>query len=122
VGSRGRSGPFAPHDRWPWLALLDRDVAARTDAVDLGRPADAALRGLSRLADHSVLWAGVGAGLAAGGPQGRRAAVRGAATLLAASAVANLVAKPLLGGERPADSGLDVLRRLVDPPTSGSFP
>ncbi|GMA23875.1 hypothetical protein GCM10025864_16340 [Luteimicrobium album] len=122
LSSRGRQGPFAPHERWPALARLDREVAVRTDTLDLGRAADKALRGLSRLADHSVLWAGVGAGLAATGPTGRRAAVRGAATLAAASAVANLVAKPLLGGERPAASGLDVLRHLTDPPTSGSFP
>lgn len=122
IEGRGRHGPLAPHDRWPALARFDREVAARTDALNLGRPADATLRGLSRLADHSVLWVGVGAGLAATGPVGRRAALRGATTLLAASAVANLVAKPLFGGERPTTSGLDVLRRLADSPTSGSFP
>ena len=122
IGARGRHGPFAPHDRWPALARLDRAVAVRTDSLHLGRAADASLRGLSRLADHSVLWAGTATGLACCGSRGRRAAVRGAATLVAASAVANLVAKPLLGGERPASSGLDVLRRLTDSPTSGSFP
>jgi len=122
IGARGRRGPFAPHERWPSLARLDRELAVRTDTLRLGRTADAALRDLSKLADHSVLWVGVGAVLAATGPTGRRAALRGTATLVAASAVANLVAKPLLGGERPAASGLDVLRRLTDPPTSGSFP
>ncbi|MGC5165224.1 bifunctional phosphatase PAP2/diacylglycerol kinase family protein [Luteimicrobium sp. DT211] len=122
IATRGRRGPLAPHDRWPGLARLDREVAARTDAVDLGPAADAALRRLSGLANRSVLWAVAGAALAVTGPTGRRAAVRGAATLLAASAVANLVAKPLLGGERPAASGLDALRRLTGQPTSGSFP
>lgn len=119
---RGRTARLALHRRWPAVRRLDRAVAARTDALRLGTAADAALRGLSRAADHSALWGATAGGLALAGSRGRRSAARGIVTLAAASAVANLVAKPLLGGERPAASGLDALRHLSDPPTSGSFP
>lgn len=85
---------------------------------------DAAMRRLTRAADHSKLWLGVAAGLAVlGGPDGRRAAVRGAASLGLASAFANLVAKPLTTRRRPEREELEVLaRRHVPMPRSSSFP
>lgn len=119
---RGRTAPWSLHRLSPAVRRLDAAVSARTDALRLGGGADTALRGLSRAADHSVLWAGAATTLAATGARGRRAAVRGVVTLLGASAVSNLVAKPLLGGARPASSGRDTLRRLSSPPSSGSFP
>ncbi len=79
---------------------------------------------LSRAADMSKLWIGT-AGLlaAAGGPRGRRAAVSGLGSTLAASAVVNLGLKPL-GRRRRPDRALHrvPLARQVDMPTSTSFP
>ena len=75
-------------------------------------------------ADHSKLWFGAAAGLALlGGPGGRRAAIRGLASLGIASAFANLVAKPLTTRRRPEREELEVLaRRHVPMPRSSSFP
>ena len=82
------------------------------------------MRTLSRTADHSKLWFGAAAGLAAlGGSDGRRAAVAGLASLGLASAFANLVAKPLTTRRRPEREELEVLaRRHVPMPRSSSFP
>lgn len=85
---------------------------------------DAAMRSLSRAADHSTLWFGSAAGLALlGGSSGRRAAVAGLTSLGLASAFANLVAKPLTTRRRPEREELEVLaRRHVPMPRSSSFP
>ena len=93
---------------------------AATDTPTL----DSAMRRLSRAADSSKLWFGTAAGLALlGGSPGRRAAVRGLASLGIASAFANLVAKPLTVRTRPQREELEVLaRRHVPMPRSSSFP
>jgi diacylglycerol kinase family enzyme len=52
----------------------------------------------------------------------RRAGLRGAASLVVASILANLVGKKLFGGDRPLLSGVPVSRRLRAQPTSASFP
>lgn len=85
---------------------------------------DTAMRGLSRVADHGVLWFGVAAGMATlGGPGGRTAAVRGLAALGIASTFANLVAKPLTTRRRPEREELEELaRRHVPMPRTSSFP
>lgn len=85
---------------------------------------DLAMRRLSRSADHSKLWFGAAAGLALlGGPSGRGAARRGLASLGAASALANLVAKPLTVRSRPQRSDqAELTRRHVPMPRSSSFP
>jgi undecaprenyl-diphosphatase len=85
---------------------------------------DAAMRGLTRAADHSKLWFATAAGLAlVGGARGRRAAGRGLLALGAASALANLVAKPLTVRSRPQrEEREELARRHVPMPRSSSFP
>ncbi len=83
---------------------------------------DAALRGLSRTANHGRLWVGLAAALGLTGLRGRQAAGHGLTALAAASLVANLVAKPLAGGARPDPNALPSVRRLHRQPSSGAFP
>ena len=85
---------------------------------------DAAMRRLTRGADHSKLWLGSAAALALlGGAGGRRAARHGLISLGFASAFANLVAKPLTTRRRPERRELEELsRRHVPMPRSSSFP
>jgi membrane-associated phospholipid phosphatase len=85
---------------------------------------DAAMRGLSRAADHSKLWFAAAAALALlGGPGGRLAAREGLASIGLASAFANLVAKPLTTRRRPArKEAKELARRHVPMPRSTSFP
>ncbi len=109
-----------------WLneaMAVDTAVYGAIAAVDT--PAlDEAMRGLTRVADHSVLWFGAAAALGLlGGRPGRRAAARGLASLGVASAFANLVAKPLTTRRRPQREELEILaRRHVPMPRSSSFP
>ena len=86
---------------WGELNRLDTAVYAaiartRTPTLDHG------LGRLSRAADFSKLWLGSAAALAAfGGDRGRRAAVNGLASLALASALVNVLMKPLWGRRRP---------------------
>ncbi|MGW0026934.1 bifunctional phosphatase PAP2/diacylglycerol kinase family protein [Rhodococcus sp. NPDC003383] len=100
----------------------DRVLFERSGALRPS-PADPALRILSRLADHSVLWMGCAAvGIAVGGTP-RRAVVRGLLSVAGASALANGVLKPLLPRRRPpARVEPHFRRRTVPMPTSSSFP
>jgi membrane-associated phospholipid phosphatase len=101
------------------------DAAVYAAVAGTETPAlDDAMRRLSRAADHSKLWLGAAAGLAAlGGPSGRRAASAGLVSLGLASAFANLFAKPLATRRRPEREELEVLaRRHVPMPRSSSFP
>ena len=85
---------------------------------------DVALGGLSRAADHSKLWIGAAALLAAtGGARGRRAAASGIASLGVTSAIVNIGLKPLGRRNRPDRVGAAVpLTRHVSMPRSTSFP
>jgi undecaprenyl-diphosphatase len=85
---------------------------------------DEAMQRLSRAADHSKLWLGWAALLGAfGGERGRRAAVNGLASIGLASAVVNLVLKPLGGRHRPDRQMYAVpLSRQVAMPGSTSWP
>jgi diacylglycerol kinase family enzyme/membrane-associated phospholipid phosphatase len=83
-------------------------------AVDLGYAR------LSRAADRSVLWFAIALVLVVTGQH--RAALRGAASLATASALANLVGKQLFGGDRPLLKDIPIGRRLRTSPTSPSFP
>jgi undecaprenyl-diphosphatase len=65
------------------------------------RAADTALAALSNAADNSKLWLGTAAVLAVTGRQGRRAALRGLASLATASAIANGPAKFSVRRRRP---------------------
>lgn len=109
-----------------WLDDAKRiDLAVYTAIAQTETPAlDEAMRRLSRAADHSKLWGAVAAGVAiAGGRDGRRAAIRGLASLGVASAFANVVAKPLTVRRRPEREALSIFsNRHVPMPRSTSFP
>ena len=95
-------------------------VVAATPTPSLDEP----LRILSNAADNSRLWLAAAAGLgAAGGPAGRRAAVRGLVAVGVTSALVNLAVKYAWSRRRPdrADAGVPV-QRNVRMPSSTSFP
>jgi membrane-associated phospholipid phosphatase len=85
---------------------------------------DAALRRLSLAANHSKLWLGCSALLAAcGGERGRRASENGLAAIALSSAVVNLVLKPLGNRRRPDRHTHEVpISRQVEMPSSTSWP
>ncbi|WP_027927603.1 bifunctional phosphatase PAP2/diacylglycerol kinase family protein [Amycolatopsis benzoatilytica] len=99
----------------------DRALVARSAALRPTR-ADDFLAVLSRSADKSRLWWGVAAVLAVRKGPTRRGALRGLVAVAGASAVANLVAKPLLPRRRPAEEEVPEHRRLRKRPVSSSFP
>lgn len=85
---------------------------------------DRVFAAISRAADRSKLWTATAAALAiAGGPQGRRAAVDGMASIALASTVVNGVLKPLGRRRRPDRAAYAVpLARQVAMPLTTSFP
>ncbi|MEV5651769.1 phosphatase PAP2 family protein [Nocardia sp. NPDC052254] len=97
--------------------LVDHSARVRPSA------ADSALRSLSLAANANRLWiaAGVGVIVFGTGAQ-RRAGVRGLVATGLASAIANGVAKPLFPRRRPPAEAVPLMRRLVSPPVSSSFP
>ncbi|WP_227983762.1 phosphatase PAP2 family protein [Nocardia spumae] len=97
--------------------LVDRSAALRPSA------ADNALRSLTIAANANRLWIVAGAAAIAfgTGPQ-RRAGARGLVAAGLASAVANGVAKPLFPRRRPPAEAVPLMRRLISPPVSSSFP
>jgi membrane-associated phospholipid phosphatase len=103
------------------LAALDQAVytaVAVTPTPELDEP----LRRLSNAANNSVLWLAIAAALgAAGGPVGRRAAVRGMVAIGVTSPLVNLVAKRTWSRRRPDRAGVPE-ERNVRMPTSTSFP
>ncbi|WP_082485338.1 bifunctional phosphatase PAP2/diacylglycerol kinase family protein [Rathayibacter sp. Leaf296] len=98
----------------------DARAARRLNARRASPALDGALVGLSRAADHGVLWFALGAVLLAAGRP--REAARGVLSLSAASAAANLIGKRVFGGVRPLVVDVPVGRRLARVPTSPSFP
>jgi undecaprenyl-diphosphatase len=85
---------------------------------------DEPLRRLSNAADHSRLWLGIAAVIAAlGRSRGRRAAVEGMLSIGATSATVNLGIKPLAHRQRPDRAKLAPSEaRFVSMPGSTSFP
>jgi undecaprenyl-diphosphatase len=79
---------------------------------------------LSRAADYSRISIGTAALLAlAGGPGGRRAAVRGMASVGVTAAIVNIAFKPLARRRRPErGQSLVSARRRIAMPVSRSFP
>lgn len=120
-GSAQRSGIFG---RVVTEAVnVDRSIY-RAVAATSTPTVDAAMRRLSLAADHGTLWFAVAAVMAVGGGRrGRRAALEGAASLIGASAVANLAIKPVLRRQRP-DRELHQVEavRHVPLPRTTSFP
>ena len=85
---------------------------------------DGAMSLLTRSADHARLWLGVAALMSVtGGEAGRRAARRGLLSLVLASAVANLLCKPLAPRRRPVRKvPLGRGAAYVRMPVTSSFP
>ena len=119
----------AAAERAPWQLALG-DLAAIDDAVYRAVAAtpspalDRALARLSRAADHSVLWMGIGAGLATvGGTPGRRAAAAGLGSVAVASALVNAGLKHVHRRPRPDAVAAGIgANRAVRMPRSMSFP
>jgi undecaprenyl-diphosphatase len=116
-----REHPSAWQNLKAHRAALDRAAVQKLASAD-SPLLDEVLPGLSRLADHSVLWMAVAAGLwATGRPRARRAAAYGLGSIVVASATANIVGKGLNSRLRP-QADIPLVRRLRHPPTSASFP
>ena len=105
------------------LNKLDQAVyaavaASPTPSLDTG------LRRLSDAANYSRISGGISIGLAAlGGPKGRKAALRGMASIGVTSAVLNALVKPVARRARPDRDGAAVpAARHVRMPRSHSFP
>ncbi|MDQ8702581.1 phosphatase PAP2 family protein [Streptomyces sp. LHD-70] len=85
--------------------------------------AEPVLPRLSRAANHGLLWGGAALGMwALGGARGRRAAVRGIASLALASATVNTLGKGAVRRTRPVLDAVPVIRHLPHQPLTSSFP
>jgi undecaprenyl-diphosphatase len=96
------------------LALYRKAARSHTPVLDTVLPP------LTSSANHGILWFAVSV-LLAGGNR-RRAAVRGLASLGVASAVANLPLKYAARRSRPELIPVPLPRRLLNQPTTSSFP
>ncbi|MGV9888995.1 phosphatase PAP2 family protein [Streptomyces sp. NPDC003395] len=85
--------------------------------------AEPVLPRLSRSANHGVLWFATAAAMAASRtPRGRRAAVRGVASLALASLAINTLGKRSVRRARPLLDPVPLVRRLKRQPFTTSFP
>jgi undecaprenyl-diphosphatase len=111
------------HERVEKIDRLDRAVYEAIAGTDTPR-LDRAMRALSRAADYSKLnLAGAAIIAIAGGPDGRRAAARGMASVATTATVVNALLKPLTRRRRPdrAEALVPSVRH-VSMPRSRSFP
>jgi undecaprenyl-diphosphatase len=118
---RGPGSPWAEALRE--LGAVDRAVYQAV-AVTPTPHLDDGLRRLSKAANYSRLWLGVGAAFATlGGRRGRRVALEGMLAIGATSATVNLGIKPIAHRQRPdrTDPG-PFEGRFVPMPESTSFP
>lgn len=99
---------------------MDAAAARRINARRTHPAVDRGYARLSHAADRSVLWFSIAAVLVVIGR--RPAALRGSASLIVASILANLVGKNVFGGDRPLLKDIPVGRRLKAMPTTPSFP
>jgi undecaprenyl-diphosphatase len=108
------------------LAVADRLDLALFQAVTSTRTPvlDSAFAGLSRAADYSRLSILFALELMlAGGPEGRRSARRGMASVAVTAAVVNLALKPVIRRRRPDRRRIgEIGKRWVKTPASNSFP
>ncbi|MBK5305434.1 MAG: phosphatase PAP2 family protein [Frankiaceae bacterium] len=104
------------------LTRLDRaDLALYRKAARSDTPfLDAVLPKLTSSGNHGILWFAISVLLAAGNR--RRAAVRGLASLGVASAVANIPLKYAARRSRPELVPVPLPRRLLNQPSTSSFP
>lgn len=124
-GLRGYTGFMSdqptPHIR-RLLGAADR-LAFHRVAARSWPAAEPVLPRLSRSADHGLLWFGIAAGMwAFGGARGRRAGVRGVASLALASATVNTLGKRAVRRSRPVLDAVPVIRHLSRQPITSSFP
>jgi diacylglycerol kinase family enzyme/membrane-associated phospholipid phosphatase len=104
-----------------WVRHVDSAAARKINARRVLHPIiDRGYQRLSHAADRGLLWFTFAAVLAVLGRH--RAALRGAASLTAASILANLVGKEVFGGDRPLLKDVPIGRHLRKQPTSPSFP
>ncbi len=102
------------------LEALDRAVYVAVHATP-SPTLDRAVAGLSRSADHSLLWLAVAAALGSRAGRRRRATWVGLAALGVTSATVNVLVKPLARRGRPLRD--DTVRtHLVQMPRSTSYP
>lgn len=102
------------------ITAADYAIMARVASVD-SPVLDRALPALSRAANYSRLWMGIAAGLAVSESKwGRRAALRGLASIAIASATTNVLGKRATCRLRPT-SEVPLARRLSRVPRSTSF-
>lgn len=104
------------------LGRKDRDAFERVAMAELPG-LEGVLPGLSRAADHGILWLGAAAALGATGrPRLRRAALRGLAGIAVASPVVNLIGKQAFHRRRPVVDLVPPVRIRWRLPTSHAFP
>ena len=117
---RGAGSPWAEALRE--LGAVDRAVYQAV-AVTPTPHLDDAFRHLSKAANYSRLWLGMGAAIATvGGRQGRRVALEGVLAIGATSATVNLGIKPLAHRRRPdRPEPAPFEARVVPMPESTSF-
>lgn len=103
-----------------WIRRADARAARAVNARHTHPLVDRFWSRVTGFADRGVLWWTLAGVLAVTGR--RRAAARGVLSLLAASAVANLIAKRVFGGERPIFEEIPIGRRLPAQPSTPAFP
>ena len=115
--------PAAAHRRSLRARIADGDraVMARIHATH-STALDRAMPALSKAANHSVLWFGVAAGLAASRDKwARRAALRGLGSVAIASTATNVAAKRMIRRVRP-EAEIPAARQLSRRLRTTSFP
>ncbi|MEV1132061.1 phosphatase PAP2 family protein [Agromyces sp. NPDC049794] len=103
-----------------WVQRADAAAARAVNRRHTHPHVDAFWSRLTGFADNGVLWWTLGGVLAV--TDRRHAAARGLGSLLAASALTNLIAKRVFGGDRPLLADVPIGRRLPKPPVTPSFP
>ncbi|MDR5701252.1 phosphatase PAP2 family protein [Agromyces aerolatus] len=103
-----------------WVRRVDARAARAVNGRTTHPLADRFWSRITGFADRGVLWWTLAGVLAVTGR--RRAAARGVLSLLAASIVANLIAKRLFGGDRPILEEVPIGRRLPRQPSTPAFP
>lgn len=103
-----------------WVRRIDRSIGRRLNEARSWRVPDLVYPVLSHAADNGGLWYAVAAVLAAAGRP--RAAVRGAASMVVAGILSDVVVKRFFSGRRPLPHDVPQSRRLRVYPTTPSFP
>ncbi|WP_238476223.1 phosphatase PAP2 family protein [Agromyces mariniharenae] len=103
-----------------WVRRADAAAGRAVNRRHAHPVADRFWSRLTGFADRGVLWWTLAGVLAV--TRRRRAAARGLLSLLAASALTNLIAKEVFGGDRPLLADVPIARRLPKPPITPSFP